>query len=434
MKVLVLEHSRVYSRMLRELLEEVGCEVDCVRNSDDGLARLRNNMEEYCLIIAGQHIFDGTSSEFVQHCSRHSDHCPILLLTSEPNETLLTNARLAGVRDIFPKTDVAKLRESIHYYIEGTKSFSIGGRVAYIEDSASVAFAIRKMLENIGLEVDHFTNAEKAYVEIVQHPYDLVITDVVLEGPMSGVTLVRMLRAHKSYLKNLPILAITGQDDPHRRIELFHAGVNDYVTKPPIEEELAARVNNLISNKRLLDQVHEQKRSLFEAAMKDKLTSCHNRHSLAETAPKVLHDAMRYEYPVCLMILDLDHFKLVNDEYGHDIGDDVLRDVGRLLMTSFRQGDFVARIGGEEFLVILPHCTTRDAMAKAEEIRASIESFQPGGLPVTSSIGVASLAGRHRGEYDKLFRSADRAVYASKKAGRNCVTLDNPDLDIKAAG
>lgn len=429
MKVLVLENSRLYQKTLRELLEEVDCEVDCVNSGEEGLQLIDNS--GYNLIIAGQNIFDDSSSAFIEYCRSHANHCPILLLTSEPNEALLNNARNAGIKDIFPKTNIVHLRESIHYFIKGTRSIVIeSGRVIYIEDSPSVARVIFRDLEKMNLEVDHYRSAEDAYNAILKNEYDLVITDVMLKGAMSGLSLVRMIRALKTHLSELPILAMTGHDDPRRRIELFHAGINDYVTKPPIEEEFAARINNLISNKRLHDKVREQKQALMQLAMKDQLTACHNRHSLVENAPKYINDAIRYEHPLSIMILDLDYFKTINDEHGHDTGDRVLAEIGKLLMKSFRLGDFVSRIGGEEFLIILPHCFAEDAVNKGNQIRSLIESNMPGGLKITASIGIASLSEEHGSDFDRLYKSADEAVYHSKKNGRNRVTLIS---DIKKA-
>jgi two-component system cell cycle response regulator len=422
MNVLVLENSRLYQKTLRELLEEVDCEVDCVSSGEEGIRLLDKN--NYRLIIAGQNIFDDSSSAFIEYCKLQVTDCPILLLTSEPNETLLKNARNAGINDIFPKSNINNLRESIHYYIKGKRTIMIdGGRVIYIEDSPSVARAISRDLEKMNLDVDYYQNAEDAYNALMKNEYDLVITDVMLKGAMSGLSLVRMIRALKNHRSELPVLAMTGHDDPRRRIELFHAGINDYVTKPPIEEEFAARVNNLITNKRLYDKVREQKQALLQVAMKDQLTTCHNRHSLVENAPKYINDAIRYEHPLSIMILDLDHFKMINDQHGHDTGDKVLADIGKLLMQTCRQGDFVSRIGGEEFLIMLPHCVATDAVNKGEQIRAMIENSRPAGLHVTVSIGIACLSEKHDAEFERLYKSADEAVYQSKKSGRNRVIL-----------
>lgn len=421
MKVLVLEHSRLYQKVLRELLEAQDCDVDCARSGKEGLENLRDN--EYGLIIASQHIFDDSSDEFISYYAAMNNRCPVILLTSEPNEALLNRAREAGITDIFPKANMSYLSDNIRYFVRGESLIDIkGGRVLYVEDSKSVAHAMKRYLEKLNLVITHYSSAEEALNDFNANDYDLIITDIMLEGNIDGVSLVRMIRSKNTIQSETPILALTSYDDPHRRIELFRAGVNDYVTKPPVEEELAARVNNLITNKRLLDHVRQQKHAMHELAMKDQLTGCHNRHSLVEYAPKVLNDADRYNYPLSIMILDLDHFKLINDKHGHTVGDQVLTDIGIQLRSCCRQGDFVCRLGGEEFIMILPHCDNNSAILKAEELRTRIEGSMPGGIQVTASIGVASLNKQHKQDFDRLYKEADEAVYQSKKNGRNRVS------------
>jgi len=432
MKVLILENGRLFQKILQDLLIELGCTVSSVRTGEEGLELLVNTTDDtkYDLIIASQHIFDSSGSEFIRYCKDSDRNTPIILLTSEPNETLLKNARSAGIKDIFPKTNITYLKSSIRYYIQGEKTFDIqGGRVLYVEDSPSVTHIVTSYLKKLNLEVTHYSTAEEAFHAFSDNDYDLLITDVMLKGTMDGLSLVRMIRAQNSHAAKIPILAMTGHDDAQLRIDLLHAGINDYVTKPPIEEELAARVNNLIINKRLADQVRQQQCTLYSIAMTDQLTTCHNRHSLSEYAPKYIKDAIRYDYPLSIMILDLDHFKQINDEFGHTTGDTVLSDIGKLLMASCRQGDIVSRIGGEEFLVLLPHCSIMDAMHKAENIRSMIELAKPAGLNVTASIGIASLNENHGDDFEKLYKSADNAVYHSKENGRNQITADPQSLE-----
>ena len=432
MKVLILENSRLFQKMLQDLLTDLNCTVSCVRTGEEGLKLLKGTTPatRYDLIIASQHIFDKSGTDFIEHCKTVERNTPIILLTSEPNETLMKNARAAGIKDVFPKSNLTYLQSNIRYYIQGVNTFDVhGGRVLYVEDSASVAHIVTSYLKKLNLEITHFPTAEEAFHAFSDNEYDLVITDVMLGGTMDGLSLVRMIRALNSHTAKTPILAMTGHDEAQLRIDLFHAGINDYVTKPPLEEELAARVNNLIINKRLADKVRKQQRSLYNLAMTDQLTTCHNRHSLSEYAPRYIKDSVRYEFSLSVMILDLDHFKQINDTFGHDTGDTVLREVGKLLMATCRQGDVVARIGGEEFLILLPHCNIFDARQKAENIRSMIELARPTGLNITASIGIASLIPQHHEDFDKLFKAADAAVYQSKENGRNQVTPDPESLE-----
>ncbi len=426
MNVLILENSRLFQKILLDFLVELDCVVSCARSGEEGLQLLKNNKGNFFnLIIAAQHIFDHSGGHFIDYCKKNLVHIPIILLSSEPNETLMRNANAAGVQDIFPKTNLTYLKSSIHYYIKGSTTYDCqGGRVLYVEDSASVSHIIIHYLKKMQLQIDHFESAEAAFHAFMHKTYDLVITDNTLRDAMDGLSLVRMIRAQKITIANIPILAMTSNENARLKLDLLHAGINDYVTKPPVEEELAARVNNLIINKRLADKVREQQRSLYQMAMTDQLTGCHNRHSLTEYADKYIKDSQRYGFPLCILILDLDHFKRINDEFGHDAGDRVLKKTGSLLMTTSRQGDIVARIGGEEFLILLTHCQLRDAAIKAENLRSMIASSHSGQISITASIGIAKLYKKHNATFDQLFKAADNAVYLSKKNGRNRVTID----------
>ena len=186
-------------------------------------------------------------------------------------------------------------------------------------------------------------------------------------------------------------------------------------------EELLVRVSNLITNKRLLDKVHDQRRELYSLATTDKLTGCHNRHSLTEFSNKFISQAQRHHYPVSLLVIDLDHFKSINDTHGHAIGDLVLTAVGKLLLNSFREGDLVARFGGEEFVVLLNHCDAEFAQRKANQVREEMESLRPNNLTVTPSIGVTSMEPGESGDFETMFARADQCVYSAKENGRNQV-------------
>ena len=178
---------------------------------------------------------------------------------------------------------------------------------------------------------------------------------------------------------------------------------------------------NLITNKRPLDKVHDIRRELHSLATTDKLTGCHNRHSMMEFSGKFLSMARRHKYPVAMLVIDLDHFKAANDNHGHAIGDEVLVQTGALLLWSFREGDLVYRCGGEEFVVLMTYCDGESATARAESVRAAIEALEPARLAITTSIGVTSLEVGDKGDFEAMFHAGDEGVYAAKNAGRNRV-------------
>ncbi|MEE4330279.1 MAG: diguanylate cyclase, partial [Wenzhouxiangella sp.] len=249
------------------------------------------------------------------------------------------------------------------------------------------------------------------------------ISDILVEGDMSGIALVGALRQRYPDKIRTPILAMSGMDDDVRRIELFRLGINDFITKPVIFEEAAARIRNLVVQKQLFDQVQQQRIQLYEMAMTDPLTGLYNRNSLAEFANKISSAANRHDMALSVIVIDLDHFKQVNDRHGHLIGDQVLASVGQALLESCRQEDFAVRFGGEEMLLILPHCSLKDAAERAEQIRARIERLKPAGVEVTASIGVSAKAAGRDIELQHLIRIADKAVYAAKADGRNQVIV-----------
>ena len=145
-----------------------------------------------------------------------------------------------------------------------------------------------------------------------------------------------------------------------------------------------------------------------------------------QLVPKYIESSKRDETPLSVMIIDLDHFKNVNDTYGHDVGDIVLKAIGELLKNTCRGSDFVARFGGEEFVVLLSNCNKDNAMVKSENIRKRVEACRPNELTITASIGVTSMGDDTNIDFETLFKAADTAVYSSKENGRNQVTFNEP--------
>lgn len=167
----------------------------------------------------------------------------------------------------------------------------------------------------------------------------------------------------------------------------------------------------------------KKKRDIFEGmAMHDQLTGLYNRYYLQEVAVQKLSEAIRHKEDLCLLVLDLDHFKLINDTHGHQVGDDVLCSFSTLLLEHNRSEDLVARIGGEEFVILLNHCNATRAIEKAQSLRQLVANSMPHNLTVTVSIGIAEL--HSEGEpFDNLLKRADEAVYQAKENGRNCVVF-----------
>ncbi|MCP1728455.1 two-component system cell cycle response regulator [Natronospira proteinivora] len=420
MNILVVDHSKVFRALWHKLVLKAGHEPIMVATGEEGLEELKRRRVDLVCVSLTLPDTDGIEFCRLARKTRRGRHVPLILLTSTEDKAARMKAFEAGATDIHSKTDIEELFNQAARFVEEDEQ-RISGRVLYVEDSSVVAHVMLKILERLGLEVDHYTSATDAYEAFGRHAYDLVISDILVEGEMSGMGLVSRIREKFPDKARVPILAVSGMDDITRRMELFRLGVNDFISKPVIEEEVVARVSNLISNKQLFDQVRAQRRHLYELAMIDQLTGLYNRNSLSEFAKKAFSEANRHDFPLSLILIDLDHFKEINDTHGHLTGDEVLASIGEMLKNNCRDEDFAVRFGGEELMLILPHCTHEDAVQRAEELRQAVETLKPSGIPMTASLGVTSRPHGREVSMEDLFRIADKAVYQAKEKGRNQV-------------
>jgi two-component system cell cycle response regulator len=347
---------------------------------------------------------------------------PILMITSEDNPDILAKALIAGATDILQKDEADNIEIRLQALLPNHLLKRHSGDVLYLEDSQTAANAARAQLKSVGLTMDHAATVEQALNYIEKKSYDLLITDIVLNEALTGLDFIKEIRS-RTELDHTPILAITATDDVARRVAILNAGSNDYLIKPIIEDEFFARINNLLSSKALFDQLKRERKRLIELATKDSLTTLYNRHFLLETAQRKLAEAHRHKFKLSLMVLDVDYFKRINDEFGHDGGDHVLKSIAEVLKNQFREEDLVARVGGEEFVVMLSHSDQKNSFERAEQLRKNIEDLNALGKKITVSIGLTTLdLGNSKETFDDLFTRADKALYESKNSGRNCVT------------
>ena len=422
MNALIIEPSRSYRQLLQTVFENYSFQATAISSREEAQHELAsNNFQIICLSMTINTDDSFDLCRQIRAIDRTSS-TPIMMLTSSCNHEISNTAYSAGVTELFLKKDF----DSFEAYLSGLTrrlqdQSSNRGSILYVEDSLSVAALTMGLLDDQGYHVDHYTTAEEAITALSEHYYDLLLTDVVLESNLSGLSIVRALRSHISPDKNqLPVLAMSAYQDNARKLELFNAGINDYVTKPVVNEELIARVNVLISNRQLLIELQNKQQQLQLLAMTDQLTQLYNRHYLMDIGPKKISQAKRQQHPLSLLVVDIDKFKIINDTHGHDTGDKVLSAVARLLARESRLEDIVARFGGEEFVIILDHCDLEQTLAKAEKMRAMIEALVPCDLPVTASFGATTLS-TDDNDFDCLFLRADKAVYQAKENGRNQV-------------
>lgn len=242
---------------------------------------------------------------------------------------------------------------------------------------------------------------------------DLILLDIEMPG-MDGYEVCQKLKQDPA-TQNIPIIFVTANDQEEDEEKGLQLGAVDYITKPIRPSIVVARVNTHITLKLQHDK-------LTAMAMYDQLTGLYNRHYLFISANKKVARAKRHHEPVSLMMMDIDHFKDINDNYGHPVGDVVLQAVAKIISAQCREEDIAARFGGEEFVILYDHCDLKDAQVKAENYRLLIEEAKPEQITVTSSFGVVQM--KPEGEMvDDLIKRADLALYQAKENGRNQVVI-----------
>ncbi len=293
------------------------------------------------------------------------------------------------------------------------------------DDKVSHAMLVAT-LTKWGYEVVACTDGTDALGKLSQEDAPkLAILDWMMPG-MDGIDVCSEIRLQNAEPYTYIIL-LTAKDSKEDMVKGLAAGADDYVTKPVNVHELKARLRAGIRVIDLQNQLLQSREEYRDLAIHDSLTGISNRAAILEALARELKRAERHKKPVSVIMLDLDHFKKVNDTYGHPSGDTILRETAERLRESMRAYDEIGRYGGEEFLVVLPDCDLSSAKYVAERIRVKLEEtpiqVEQALIPVTCSLGVASNEAHAALEVDELIRSADEALYAAKEQGRNCVVL-----------
>lgn len=297
--------------------------------------------------------------------------------------------------------------------------------ILVIDDSKTARQQVIEILKQNSLFKFYFEAADgiEGFKMALNKPIDLIICDVEMPG-MDGFKFLRMLGSREELL-DAPVIMVTGREDTDAKIRGLEQGASDYVTKPYDSGELLARVKVQLKIKSLQDKLKQSNQMLLELSHTDPLTGLNNRRSMMEALDKEFERSTRTQSPLSLLMLDIDHFKKINDNFGHQQGDKVLQSLAALLKEHLRQYDLATRFGGEEFALILPETSEKDACLVAERIRQSIQELELDDLPtdfrMTASIGLATSPNEVMATPDDLIREADDALYNAKRRGRNRV-------------
>jgi len=310
-----------------------------------------------------------------------------------------------------------------------------GTRILVVDETGDDVQAIEDLLRD-----ERYTFFQVRQVDAVMKEALRVLPDlIILDADTVQDQCDRLCREIKSHPKTqrIPILAVAPQTvEKNVLLHWLEVGAEEYVTKPFHFHELRTRVRALVRLKRQMDELEDLKLHFEDLSLHDALTGLFNRRYFKKRMDSEIGRARRHQRDTAALMIDIDHFKLVNDRFGHPFGDCVLQELARVLSRNVRQSDLLARYGGEEFIVILFETDQDGAITFAERIRQAVEhhlfrnSSREVGLTV--SIGVSVLSGKSLVEYpelswEDLVNKADEALYAAKAAGRNCVRLHDGD-------
>ena len=298
-------------------------------------------------------------------------------------------------------------------------------KVLVADDSRIYRKLVEQTLSEKQYSVLFAKNGQEAIDLFSEHQPSLVITDWMMPD-LTGIELCERIRNHSrnSYTY---IIILTGITEKNELVKGLAAGADDYLTKPFHSNELLARVGVGRRIVELHRQLEAKNSLLQELALTDSLTGLPNRRAIEDWATRQLSGAIRYGFSFLVVLADLDHFKSVNDTYGHDAGDTVLKKFAEILKANSRRSDICGRIGGEEFLFVLTHTTQDNAKIVIERIRAELQAakfdFDGTSLTVTASFGLASFDTSQPADFNRLVTQADVALYAAKRAGRNRIEI-----------
>jgi two-component system, cell cycle response regulator len=309
-------------------------------------------------------------------------------------------------------------------------------RILIVDDNPDSLEILRVRLESWGYRAETASDGEDALAKIEAAPPDLILLDIMMPR-IDGMEVARRVKNNAS-LPFIPIIMETALATTESKVEGLESGADDYITKPIDFAELKARVNSMLRIKRLQGDLEDRERELVHAneqllhmSQTDALTGLDNRRHLERRLDEMFAHARRFKEPVACVICDLDRFKTVNDTYGHQAGDEVLKQFAQILRHEARSIDRVGRFGGEEFMLLLPGASIEAAALFAERVRKQVESntftFDGTSIRRTASFGVSAWPHSRIGTTEVLVRTADEALYVAKETGRNRVVRFDSD-------
>ena len=349
--------------------------------------------------------------------ANHETPVPIIYVSERLDDmpTRLAASRTGGEEFFFGAIDPGQLIEKIELYTHASPLDPY--RVLIVDDSRSQSKHIENVLQKAGMVPHVITDPMQVLIALDEFQPEIIMMDMYMPG-CTGMELARVIRQQDKF-HSVPIIYLSAEDDVNKQLHAMSLGGDDFLTKPINPRHLTATIHNR----------GRRARALLALMIRDSLTGLFNHTHTLHLLDQEISRARQKNQPLCFAMLDIDYFKKINDNYGHPVGDRVLKSLSLFLKQRLRKTDHIGRYGGEEFAIVLTNTSEADARTILDEIRERFHELpQPAGadaFQVSFSCGIAGLGEENS---QKLCERADQALYAAKRDGRNNVKLFTPDL------
>ena len=414
-KILIIDDSKTILNLLKnEVINTIkNAEVLLASSFKEANKVIRNCGGDVFVAVVDINLPDCKDGDAVLLTSSH--HIPTIVLTGRDDETLKSLLLKKDVLDYVLKDSAKSIKYVANFVKKIVRNYDTTALV--VDDSNLFRKAFRNDLEKLHINVITANDGQEALdiMSSTKENISLILTDFNMPK-VDGVELTLKLR--EKYDKDtLAIIALSASDDENILSDFIKAGANDFVTKPHKFTELNVRVN---ANLDTLDLFQKTK----DLANKDFLTGSYNRRYFFEAGEAILDKNDRKEKEIAVATLDIDHFKKVNDTYGHDVGDVAIQEIAKILNKNLRTSDLSARFGGEEYCILLEDISIDDTQVLFEKIRSNFENNEINikdlSLKYTVSLGIAYGKAK---DLDEMIKVSDEALYEAKESGRNKVAI-----------
>ena len=416
--ILVVDDSKTITKALKYKLEEKDYECLDAYSLEDCKNHLKTRRHDISIALLDLNLPDAYAGEAVEVANKFG--IPSVILTGSDIEAFRHLLELPHVADYVIKEG----QYSIEYALSLVNRLvhNRNKKVLILDKNKNTAHDIALNLKKHLLKTYVASNVDDAEEVLMENAdISLVVTGNELDGSRDGLYLTKQIRKrHKK--DEMVVIAISDEDEDAQKASktssmFLKFGANDFLKRPFSNEELFARINANLDSLDLFKDIHDK-------ANRDFLTGMHNRRFFYETAGDIYHLAKQSNTPLAIAIIDIDHFKRVNDDYGHEIGDMAIKVVGKILFKNLKKTDLAARLGGEEFGIIMPKRTEEDVAMLMEQLRKAFDDHRIDldvyELKYTVSIGVCTSYEEH---LEKMIGKADEALYMAKENGRNQVVV-----------